>query len=69
MEDSGPGISDDALPRIFDSLFTPKDLGAKVSVKDLFKIFMIFISFGQHFKIIKSHIPNGTKIRQEKFCS
>lgn len=27
IEDSGPGISDDALPRIFDSLFTTKELG------------------------------------------
>ena len=27
MEDSGPGISEDVLPQIFDSLFTTKELG------------------------------------------
>jgi len=27
VEDSGPGIPDDVLPRIFDSLFTTKELG------------------------------------------
>jgi len=31
--------------------------------KFIFQNFMIFISFGQHFKIIKSQIINGNKIK------